>query len=539
MKTSRTPPADRQLELGRQAARSAAWTQVVNDKMFHIISSLSRAGAPASASPVGLPGAHASVRAPRVGIAAMLLPALLAAAFLLGGSARSDGPGLLVLWPLSLIFLGIACAELRRESLAEYSTVLMVLGGGLALALIQLIPLPAALWHALPGRELIAQIDRAAGLGEPARPLTMDPPATLVAALALVLPLAVVLLAAQLPSFARARLVLIVLAAGALSALLGVVQMLGDPNGPLYFYTPTNNGSPVGLFANRNHQAVALACLVPLALAAATLPRLGQDGQHRAPHPLAMPAAVLAVGLLVPLIFITGSRSGLVAAQLALVGSPLVISRRGAARAAARVSVLIAAVISAATGAAALWLGRDFALERLFGTNLLNDLRVRMLPTLHTMLGEYFVWGSGLGSFERVYMIHEPAELLQPAYVNHAHNDWLELIITGGLPAAALVLALIVSVVWRAITVFKRADSEWQPLRRAALLCLAIMALASLSDYPLRTPFFAALLSLCLVWLFMDDETAGVGASAPSARGGNDRGRGQQEENCLSGERRA
>lgn len=538
MKTSRTPPADRQLELGRQAGRSAAWTQVVDDKMARIISSLSRAGAPASASPVGLPGAHASVRAPRVGIAAMLLPALLAAAFLLGGSARSDGPGLLVLWPLSLIFLGIACAELRREPLAEYSTVLMVLGGGLALALIQLIPLPAALWHALPGRELIAQIDRAAGLGEPARPLTMDPPATLVAALALVLPLAVVLLAAQLPSFARARLVLIVLAAGALSALLGVVQMLGDPNGPLYFYTPTNNGSPVGLFANRNHQAVALACLVPLALAAATLPRLGQDGQHRAPHPLAMPAAVLAVGLLVPLIFITGSRSGLVAAQLALVGSPLVISRRGAARAAARVSVLIAAVISAATGAAALWLGRDFALERLFGTNLLNDLRVRMLPTLDTMLGEYFVWGSGLGSFERVYLIHEPAELLQPAYVNHAHNDWLELIITGGLPAAALVLALIVSVVWRAITVFKRADSEWHPLRRAALLCLAIMALASLSDYPLRTPFFAGLLSLCLVWLFMDDETAGVWTSASSARGGNNRGRGQQEENFLSGERR-
>ncbi len=539
MKTSRTAPLDQQLELGLQADRSAAWTQVVDDKMFHIISSLSRAGAPASASPVGLPGAHASVRAPRAGIAAMLLPALLAAAFLLGGSARSDGPGLLVLWPLSLIFLGIACAELRREPLAEYSTVLMVLGGGLALALIQLIPLPAALWHALPGRELIAQIDRAAGLGERARPLTMDPPATLVSALALVLPLVVVLLAALLPRFARARLVLIVLAAGALSGLLGVIQLLGDPNGPLYFYTPTNNGSPVGLFANRNHQAVALACLVPLALAAAALPRLGQDGQHRAPHSLAMPAAVLAVGLLVPLIFITGSRSGLVAAQLALVASPLVISRRGAASGAARVSVVIAAVLSAVTGAAALWLGRDLALERLFGTNLLDDLRVQMLPTLHTMMGEYFVWGSGLGSFERVYMIHEPAELLQPAYVNHAHNDWLELIITGGLPAAALVLALIVSVVWRAFTVLKRADSEWHPLRRAALVCLAIMAAASLSDYPLRTPFFAALLSLCLVWLFMDDETAGVGASAPSARGGNDRGRGQQEENFLSGERRA
>ena len=35
----------------------------------------------------------------------------------------------------------------------------------------------------------------------------------------------------------------------------------------LWFYRITNNGFPVGLFANRNHAAVFLAALLPLATA--------------------------------------------------------------------------------------------------------------------------------------------------------------------------------------------------------------------------------------------------------------------------------
>ena len=38
-----------------------------------------------------------------------------------------------------------------------------------------------------------------------------------------------------------------------------------------------------------------------------------------------------------------------------------------------------------------------------------------------------FPTGSGLGTFERVYQLHEPAQVMMWELINHAHNDWLEL----------------------------------------------------------------------------------------------------------------
>src|SRR3546814_18783044 len=49
-----------------------------------------------------------------------------------------------------------------------------------------------------------------------------------------------------------------------MSGGLGLAQVIGPRDGPLYLYEITNNGSAVGLFANRNHQAALLACLFPM-----------------------------------------------------------------------------------------------------------------------------------------------------------------------------------------------------------------------------------------------------------------------------------
>jgi hypothetical protein len=42
---------------------------------------------------------------------------------------------------------------------------------------------------------------------------------------------------------------------GALSGIIGVLQLAGSATGTLHFYEITKNGSAVGLFANRNHAA--------------------------------------------------------------------------------------------------------------------------------------------------------------------------------------------------------------------------------------------------------------------------------------------
>lgn len=458
-------------------------------------------------------------------VAGVALVALLLLAFTLGGSSRADTPYLLTLRPAAVLALGLALACVTRRDLAgQWPPALLALGAVLLPAL-HLLPLPPGVWRSLPGRELIAEIDAAAGLGEVWRPLTMTPPETLNALLAGVLPLAVILLAARIEPAARARLVLLALAFGALSGLIGLLQVLGDPRSPLYLHDITNNGSAVGLFANRNHQGVLLACMIPLAFAAASIP-WGDSGGAGGGRRLyrrgitpewRMPAAIAGACLLVPLILVTGSRAGLLMALVGLASVPLIVPRRAAGPAGRRALTRrawlgVAGAAVAALTLAAVWLGRDQALERLLGSTPEEDLRVQMLPTLWELLTLHLTWGSGLGSFERLYQVYEPASLLMPNYVNHAHNDWLEVALAGGLPALALVAAGLAALALRAPVALWGEGDAWRPLRRASLACVAILGLASISDYPLRTPAGVAVFALCAAWLYLPHPGAGRGA---------------------------
>ena len=78
-------------------------------------------------------------------------------------------------------------------------------------------------------------------------------------------------------------------------------------------------------------------------------------------------------------------------------------------------------LLSAQAGGMAAW--RDFRQN----SAALSE-KVRALPTIERLIAAYAPWGSGLGTFEQVFKLHEPDALLSPSYLNHAHNDWLELV---------------------------------------------------------------------------------------------------------------
>ena len=48
--------------------------------------------------------------------------------------------------------------------------------------------------------------------------------------------------------------------------------------------------------------------------------------------------------------------------------------------------------------------------------------------------------GSGLGTFEKVYRMAEDPAKVDRYYVNHAHDDYLELAVETGLPGIILML---------------------------------------------------------------------------------------------------
>ena len=447
--------------------------------------------------------------ATRPGGTLVLAGLIVAGAFALGGSARPDVASLEILRPLAAAALGIALLGVRRAHLRSYRAPLAIALACVALAILQLAPLPGGAASALPGRGLVAEIDAAAGLASAWRPASLWPPATQNALWALLVPLSLLLTCIQLSARDQARLLAVVLAAGGASALLALLQTIGDPQGALYFYDVTNFGSAVGLFANRNHQAALLACLIPLAFAAARLREGNADtpGRRGRKFDPRLAGAIAATAFLVPLILVTGSRTGLLLGAVGLLSVAAVAPAGGRflagdgfwATRKAKIALGVAA--TAALVSLTVYLQRDLAIDRLIEAEAGEGMRALILPTSRDMLAAYWPWGTGAGAFREVYEAHEPTGLLMGVYMNQAHNDWLDAALTGGLPGLAIAAVAIGAWLVRARQVLAgHCKDEFHALRAAGLAVLLILALASLSDYPARTPALACLLALASVW---------------------------------------
>jgi hypothetical protein len=112
----------------------------------------------------------------------------------------------------------------------------------------------------------------------------------------------------------RALPLLLVL--GSISGVEGALQLAGGAFGPPYFYRITHNGAAVGLFANRNYGAVFWACLFPMLAVVAPRQHAITRSVQNAMHLISIAIAVI----MVRLIPVTGSRSGLVAAIIGILG---------------------------------------------------------------------------------------------------------------------------------------------------------------------------------------------------------------------------
>jgi O-antigen ligase len=229
--------------------------------------------------------------------------------------------------------------------------------------------------------------------------------------------------------------------------------------------------------------------------------------------------ALIVSAFLIPLLFITGSRAGLVVGAFGIVlSAPLYwlgaqrspdakrnghISTRRVTR--LRPSWLIGALtISTVLGLSALTilLGRAEAFQRILAHGGTEDARFQRWPSVVAMIGDYFPVGSGLGSFTQVYNVVEPRALLDFTFFNHAHNDYLELLSTGGLPALLMLIyaaGLVLCRVYQMAT-HRGSSPGGMLLAQLGIILIMLLALASIADYPLRTPTLSALFTLAALW---------------------------------------
>lgn len=411
-----------------------------------------------------------------------------------GGSSRGDVPALLVIRPLSVILFAAALACLPTDRVRQARYPFLLLGAVIVIALLQLIPLPPAIWGALPGRGVFLEAAAQAGVADAWRPLSLVPARTASALFGVFVPLAVLALTLGCSARGRWRLLIGTIAFAFLSLALGAMQVAGGADSQLYFYKYVNAGLPTGFFANRNHQAVLLAAGIPLL--AVIWDALDPRAETRVPWRWLAPAGglILAAGLIV-----TGSRLGVLLGVLAAAGVPLVTRRFDLRLGIAGIAVLVL------LGLFYLHLGQGSALDRLLASRASTEPRFVAFGPVIDLVLHYLPSGTGLGTFREVFEQAEPSALLKPTYLNRAHDDLLETVLESGILGLALAVAAVTAFLGRAWSIWRTGGA---PVERAGMMILALIGIASVGDYPLRTPLLQALAIVAVVWSLPPSRTA-------------------------------
>jgi O-antigen ligase len=470
---------------------------------------------------------------PRVRLLFWMTAAVLAASLLLGGATRA---GYLSDAALQIIAIPLLIAALWRspELLAAHHTRLPFLFAlaVIAVPLLQLVPLPPNVWTALPQRDLSTEAYSLAGASLGWMPLSVSPEATWLSAISMLPALAVFLGTLSLGWSERRRLTLVAIALGVLSAFVGLTQVSQGPFSALRFFETAHKSEAVGFFVNRNHFAALLYCL--LLLVTAWLIHSVFEGSvirgARGNSSAALMAVIAALACQVVLlgaIATARSRAGLALTIGGLLGAvALAMSDRRVTAGVTPVKLMIGTMVVTTM------LIAQFALYRVierFTSDPLGDERFVFARNTIDAAKAYWPFGSGIGTFVPVYGVFEKVQsVLHPdTYVNHAHNDLLELWLESGV--VGLVLVGIV-LIWLALRFYVLWWKPWpgagqidRSLARASSIAVALLLAHSLVDYPLRTTAmmsFAAFLCALMVQPLSQGapataEAAKVSADAP------------------------
>ncbi len=419
-----------------------------------------------------------------------VVPAYLLACLLLGGASAAGFIANFILQVASLPLIGWALWQMMQERpSAQIRAPLGLLAIFVVIALLQLVPLPPELWTMLPGRGAVVEGYRLLGIPLPWLPLTLSPDVAPSSILWLLPAFATLLGIVVLSAFRGRGIATAIVAVTLASVAIGALQVIGGSSA--YLYRITNYGVAVGFFANANHNATLLLVCIPF-LAALQATALRRSGSQRSASAIRLLVgatyAVIFVGLL-----INSSLAGIGLSVPVALGSWLAFGHQ---RPALRRGIVVATVVVSLAAVVTIVVG-PFG-NNLFGTQKNNVELSRQTSFALTFRAAraYFPVGSGTGSFQPVYHTQEPLASVTTTFMNHAHSDWLELLLETGIVGVAFAALFLAWWVVRLRAIW-RAD-EPDAFAQAAVIATAAIMLHSVVDYPLRTAALSAVFAACI-----------------------------------------
>ncbi|WP_295638142.1 O-antigen ligase family protein [Novosphingobium sp.] len=465
----------------------------------------------------------ASDRAAEQNPRGLLAALLIGLAMIFGGGGSTAPASELALEAFAAaILVGGLWLDRSRALWRAPRSLWIIVALAIAVPTLQLVPLPPAIWHRLPGHDVERAALALVGQADSWRAWSVAPSRTLAALLSLGPCLLVMVMTAGLARTGRTQIVAMVAAIGGLALLIGAAQLAGGDAGAFRFYG-TRSGNLEGFQANRNHAAdVLLIAMVAFAAAARewqkrwrpvqagpALSGLAPSGL--ASSGLAFPAAVVGVTALFSIAtIVTASRAGAALLPLGWLGVLLVIRPWLRFDRRALVALALVAVIAALAGA---WfVQHNHVIARIaarftFDQAIQQEFRPRIWADSLYAAQAYFPFGSGMGTFVPVFQAIERLENVDVFLTNRAHNDYLELAIEGGIAALGALLIIVAIILRRAAASIRRPPAESMPQVVFALVTLTVIALHSLVDYPLRSMSLQCLAGLAVGLLMASSDS--------------------------------
>ena len=406
---------------------------------------------------------------------------------------------------VEVIFFGAAAlllATSRKIALpsAKIALIPIVLCG---IVLLQLLPWPASLFNRFAGR-VAPKADIHAGY------LSFEPFATRTHFLIL-LTCFIAFYFAQVVSQDRQRKQLFIgalIALGTFEAFFGLVQYLSGWQHIFAYVKKFDLEEATGTYINRNHFAAFLEMILPFSLAFVFYEYAKLQGDRdsgiklrnvigkSAAQRLILSLAVSVV-LSAALIF-SRSRMGILAATASIL---VIFALVAISRFHGRMGSLLAATFIILSVCLALWIGPGPIVSRFQTVNeeysLGGQSRISMWRDALPLINHHPWLGTGLGTFPIAYTSSQTAFLTQ--FVNHAHNDYLEIAADLGIPAALILFVSILFILGRAIRSFLFGERDFE--RVVALGCvgsIAAILLHGFADFNLYIPANALLFSTIL-----------------------------------------
>lgn len=237
-------------------------------------------------------------------------------------------------------------------------------------------------------------------------------------------------------------------------AFLAIIQKFTSPDKIYWFrLTPAGAGT-VGPWVYHNHYAGFMEMLCPLVLALFFYYRpavkYDQTLRARVAAFFTMPSSNLhfflgfGVIIIVSSVFISLSRGGVISMSLALLLFVVLLARKKTSSGFLVVSVFCCILLALS------WFGWEPMIEKFNSafseTGGIHNGRLTIWQDSAGIIRDFFLTGSGFGTFIHIYPPYRtvPGSLI----VDHAHNDYIELLTDGGLVGFALAAWFVIAVLF-------------------------------------------------------------------------------------------